>query len=168
MHDVGKLSIPDSILCKPGALTPREFEIMKGHTIVGAQLLGDSDIPLLELARQIALCHHERWDGSGYPRGLVGSDIPEAARIVAIVDAYDAMTHDRVYRQAYEEPEVVARMKRDSGKHFDPYLFRVFLALLPEMRRIADENPDSSLVIVGEWQEPYTAAECVQPAGHAL
>lgn len=168
MHDVGKLSIPDSILCKPGALTPKEFEIMKGHTIIGAQLLGESNIPLLRLGRQIALCHHERWDGSGYPRGLVGTEIPEAARMVAIVDAYDAMSHDRVYRHAFKEAEVVARMERDSGSHFDPFLFKVFLALLPEMRRVSEENPDSSLVIIGDWEEPVAEAECTEPAGHAL
>jgi HD-GYP domain-containing protein (c-di-GMP phosphodiesterase class II) len=151
MHDVGKLSIPDAILRKPGALTPDEFEIMKGHTIVGAQLLADADTPVLRLARQIALCHHERWDGTGYPKGLAGLDIPEAARIVAIVDAYDAMTHDRVYRPALEEEVALSYMERDRGRHFDPFLFSVFLALLPEMRRIASENPDNNLVIVGEW-----------------
>ena len=141
MHDVGKLSIPDAILRKPGELTAEEFEIMKGHTIVGAQLLRDADTPVLQLARQVALCHHERWDGTGYPKGLAGLEIPESARIVAIVDAYDAMTHDRVYRPALAEEEAVARMQEDSGRHFDPFLFSVFLALLPELRRIARENP---------------------------
>ena len=96
MHDVGKIGIPDSVLQKPGKLTDGEFEIMKSHTVIGGQLLADSQSPMLKMAGEIALSHHERWDGTGYPCRVSGSEIPLAARIVAIVDVYDALTHDRV------------------------------------------------------------------------
>ena len=100
MHDVGKIGIPDAILQKPGKLTPAEFETMKTHTLIGAGMLDGSQSAILAMAREIALCHHEHWDGTGYPRGLAGMAIPEPARILSIVDVYDAMTHSRVYRSA--------------------------------------------------------------------
>ena len=96
----------------------------------------------MRLGASIALCHHERWDGGGYPCGLSESAIPETARIVALVDVYDALTHDRVYRAALPETEALAIMEQGRGNHFDPFLFGVFLSLVPEMRRIAEENPD--------------------------
>jgi len=142
MHDVGKIGIPDAILQKPGKLTREEFEIMKTHTVIGAKMLAGSESSVLQMAEEIALCHHERWDGGGYPRGLAESAIPETARIVALVDVYDALTHDRVYRAALPETEALAIMEQGQGNHFDPFLFGVFLSLVPEMRRIADENPD--------------------------
>ena len=98
MHDVGKIGIPDAILLKPGPLTHDEFEVMKRHTSIGAQILNDSAVPLLMMASEIALSHHERYGGSGYPQGLVGDAIPESARIVSVVDVYNALVHDRVYR----------------------------------------------------------------------
>ena len=94
------------------------------------------------MAHEIAMCHHEWWDGSGYPDGLAGLAIPESARIVAIVDVYDALTHRRVYREAMPEEEAIEIMQQGSGTHFDPYLFSIFLAILPEIRRIAAANPD--------------------------
>ena len=100
MHDVGKIGIPDAILRKPGKLTPAEFEIMKTHTTIGAKMLEGIAFPILPMAHDIALSHHERWDGSGYPQGLAGAATPEPARIVSIVDVYDAVSHDRVYRRA--------------------------------------------------------------------
>ena len=103
LHDVGKIGIPDAILQKPGKLFLEEFEIMKQHAVIGAQMLSGSDIPLLQMAQQIALNHHERWDGQGYPAGLAGEAIPQCARILAVVDMYDALSHDRVYRPAMEE-----------------------------------------------------------------
>ncbi len=142
MHDVGKIGIPDAILQKPGRLTEEEFEIMKTHTTIGAKMLAGSESSMLQMAQEIAFCHHERWDGRGYPRGITETAIPEAARIVAIVDVYDALTHDRVYRPAVPETEALAIMERGRGGHFDPFLFGIFLSLVPPLRRIAEENRD--------------------------
>jgi putative two-component system response regulator len=100
MHDIGKIGVPDAILQKEGPLTTDEFEIIKSHTTIGGQILGDSEFPMLQMAHEIALFHHERWDGGGYPEDLNGEDIPVAARIVALVDVYDALSQDRVYRKA--------------------------------------------------------------------
>ena len=144
MHDVGKIGIPDAILQKPAALTAEEFEIMKTHTTIGAQMLTGSDSPMLQMAREIVLKHHERWDGTGYPAGLAAFDIPEAARIVAIVDVYDALTHDRVYRPALPEDKVLGMIQQDAGSHFDPALVALFLAHFDEIQQIAREHPDES------------------------
>ncbi len=144
MHDVGKIGISDSLLLKPGKLTPEEFGEMKKHTTIGAQILGCSIIPLLRLAKEIALSHHEKWDGSGYPRGLAGEDIPESGRIVAIADVYDALVMKRVYRPAIPEPEALAMMTSSRGSHFDPKIFDRFMVLLPEMNRIRHEVQDEN------------------------
>jgi len=142
MHDVGKIGIPDAILRKPGKLSEAEFEVMRTHTLIGARMLRGSDWPVLKLAHEIALYHHERWDGTGYPKGIRGEGIPLSARILAIVDVYDALTHDRVYRAALPEEEAVDLMIKGRGSHFDPFLFGVFLTLVPELRRISLDNPD--------------------------
>ncbi len=142
MHDIGKIGIPDAVLCKPGKLTREEFEIMKSHSLIGARILAGSDSPILQMAEQIARCHHERWDGTGYPAGLAEREIPECARIVAIADVYDALSHDRVYRPALADEAVLSMMKDGRGKHFDPFLLDIFLELLPEMERIARQHPD--------------------------
>ncbi|HEY8504465.1 MAG TPA: HD domain-containing phosphohydrolase [Gemmataceae bacterium] len=139
MHDVGKIGIPDSILRKPGRLTDDEFRLMQRHTVIGAELLGGSEIPLLAMARSIARSHHERWDGFGYPDGLEAGEIPPAARIVAIADVYDALVHRRVYKPALPEEEALAVMTAQSGRHFDPHIFEKFLEVLPEFRRIRRE-----------------------------
>jgi len=136
MHDIGKIGIPDRILLKPGKLDEQEFEIMKTHAAIGADMLSGTDIPLLKMASDIALCHHERWDGTGYPRGLAGKDIPESARIVTIVDVYDALVHKRVYKEASSEQSALKLMSQMVGKHFDPELFKVFLANLPTLNSI--------------------------------
>ncbi len=146
MHDLGKIGIPDAILQKPGKLTAEEFAVMKTHSVIGARMLEGSESAILQMAHEIALAHHERWDGSGYPRGLAGMEIPESARILAIVDVYDALTHRRVYHEALPEDEAMKIMELDRGKHFDPFLFGVFLSLLPEIRRIARQNPDDQAV----------------------
>ena len=146
MHDVGKIGIPDSILLKPGKLTPEEFEMMKKHTTIGAQLLGSSNIPLLHMAKEIALSHHEKWDGSGYPDGLIAEAIPESGRIVALADVYDALVMDRVYRPAFPEPEALAMMTSNKGTYFDPRIFDRFMDLLPEIRRIRLEVQDEDAV----------------------
>jgi HD-GYP domain-containing protein (c-di-GMP phosphodiesterase class II) len=144
MHDVGKIGIPDAILRKPGKFTPDEFEVMKTHTLIGAKMLEGSQSAILAMARDIALCHHEYWDGGGYPQGLSGTAIPEAARILSIVDVYDALSHDRVYRPALDEDRVVEYLVQRSGIQFDPMLLAVFLAHYEEMHSIAMENPDES------------------------
>ncbi len=142
MHDLGKIGIPDAILRKPGKLTREEMAIMQTHTLLGAKMLAGATTPVLCMAREIAMCHHERWDGGGYPVGLTGLEIPEAARIVAIVDFYDALSHDRVYRPAFPEMEVIRMLREGRGTHFDPRLLDIFLSLLPEMRAISRAVPD--------------------------
>jgi putative two-component system response regulator len=129
LHDVGKIGIPDQILLKPAPLTPEEFDVMKEHTILGSRLLARSDSPVLQLGESIALAHHERWDGTGYPAGLAGEAIPMAARIVAVVDAFDAITHDRPYRSACSIDEGMAQISRCSGTQFDPRVAEAFLEL---------------------------------------
>ncbi len=143
MHDIGKIGIPDEILRKPCRLSHDEFRVIMKHPRIGATILGGSKIPLLEMAAEIALSHHERWDGKGYPHGLRGEDIPEAARIVAIADVYDALCHDRVYRKAYSEADAVALMNGRRGSYFDPLLYDCFLDLLPTIRRIRLDYKDS-------------------------
>ncbi len=142
MHDVGKIGIPDAILRKPSKLTREEFEVMKSHTTIGANMLEGSSAPMLRMAQQIALSHHERWNGGGYPAGLAGPAIPEAARIMAVVDSYDSLTHDRVYRPAMSEEAALEIMRRGEGKDFDPTLLALFFQNLPAIRAIAARYPD--------------------------
>jgi response regulator RpfG family c-di-GMP phosphodiesterase len=139
MHDIGKIGIPDSILLKKDRLTFEEFELMKAHPKIGANILDRSDVPLLQLAREIALCHHEKWDGTGYPQGLSGEGIPVSARITAIADIYDALVNERVYKKALAEPEALAIMEAQKGSTFDPNLFDHFIRVLPDFRRISRE-----------------------------
>ena len=139
MHDIGKVGVPDALLRKPGKLTTEEFEIVKMHTLVGAEILGDAKAPLLQMARDIALCHQEKWDGSGYPRKLAGAAIPLSARIVAVADVYDAMTHARVYRPAIPEGQALAIMSGGIGRHFDPAVCEVFRRIFPQLRTIIEE-----------------------------
>jgi putative two-component system response regulator len=147
MHDVGKIGIPDAILRSLAPLTPGEFRIMQTHTVIGAKILSGSDAPMLKMAEEIALCHHEQWGGGGYPAGLSGGAIPESARIVAIADVYDAVSHDRVYRAAMPEEQVLTIMRQGAGAHFDPHLLAVFFLQLAEVARIRDENPDEAAAI---------------------
>jgi len=141
MHDIGKIGVPDAILQKNGKLTVEEFEIIKSHTTIGGQILGDSEFPMLQMAHDIALYHHERWEGSGYPMDLTGDKIPDVARIVALVDVYDALSQDRVYRKASPEEEVLELMAVGRGNHFDPFFYDLFLDAIPAFRQIAQENP---------------------------
>lgn len=138
MHDLGKIGISDRILCKPGKLDQDEFDRMKEHTIIGARILEASEVELLQMAGEIALSHHERWDGQGYPQRLPGYAIPESGRIVAVADVYDALVHNRVYKPAFPEEMAVAIMTAERGRHFDPRILDCFLRLLPEMRRIRE------------------------------
>lgn len=148
MHDIGKIGIPDKILLKKGKLTEAEFSIMKRHTEIGAKMLQDSHIPTLDMAAEIALCHHEKWDGSGYPRELRGEEIPIVARITSIVDIYDALVHERIYKKAICEKDAIELMTSMVGTHFDPQLFDLFLELLPVMRRIRIEVHEIEDLIV--------------------
>jgi putative two-component system response regulator len=129
LHDVGKVAIPDTILLKPGKLTPEEFEVMKSHTTIGGRILADSDFAVIQMGMQIALTHHERWDGSGYPAGLSGEEIPIAGRLLAVADAFDAMSHSRPYKEALPVPDAVNAIRSGSGTQFDPEIVAAFLAL---------------------------------------
>lgn len=126
MHDVGKVGIPDAILRKPGPLTADEWAVMKQHPELGATLLSGCDSPLFQMAQEVALHHHEKFDGSGYPHGLKGERIPLAARIVAVADVFDALTSERCYRQAMPDVAVYAHMQEGRDKHFDPAVLTAF------------------------------------------
>jgi putative two-component system response regulator len=139
MHDVGKIGIPDAILQKNGKLNEDEWFIMKQHTTIGADIIGQHDSSLLTLAASIAQNHHEKWDGSGYPNGLSGEAIPHAARIIAIVDVFDALTSVRPYKRAWSVEDAVNLIQSESGKHFDPALVTLFLQELPEMLKIKSQ-----------------------------
>jgi putative two-component system response regulator len=136
MHDVGKIGIPDRILQKPGPLDPDEWRIMQGHAQIGADIIGDHDGGMLALARSIALTHHEKWDGSGYPNGLQGAAIPLAGRIVALADVFDALTSERPYKPAWNEEAAIDYLQAQKGRHFDPQLVDLFISRLPEIRAI--------------------------------
>jgi putative two-component system response regulator len=132
LHDVGKIGIPDSILLKPGKHTLEEFEQMKAHTTIGARILSGSRFSLLRLAEKIALTHHERWDGTGYPLGLTRDDIPLVGRVVAVVDVYDALTHKRPYKSPWPEAEALAEIERERGVQFDPQVVDAFLRVMED------------------------------------
>ncbi len=150
LHDVGKVGVPDSILLKPGPLTASEFEEMKKHTIYGAEALAKAESAsgvthessFLNIAREIALTHHEKWDGNGYPNGLKGTDIPLSGRIMALVDVYDALISKRVYKEAMSHQEAVKTICNDSGTHFDPTIVNAFRALQEEFQTIAAQLRD--------------------------
>ena len=125
MHDIGKIGIPDAILLKPGKLDPAEWDIMKTHTAIGARLLGGDDSDLMRMAREIALTHHEKWDGSGYPLGLAGTAIPQAGRIAALADVFDALVSERPYKRAWSIEAALDFIREQSGRHFDPELTEV-------------------------------------------
>jgi putative two-component system response regulator len=129
LHDIGKIAIPDAILLKPGTLTAAEFEIVKSHTVIGERILGGSRSRLLRTAAEIALSHHERWDGGGYPSGLVGDATPLAGRLVAVADVFDALVHRRPYKQPWPVDEAVAEVLSQGGRHFDPAVVEVFADL---------------------------------------
>ncbi|MEZ4521713.1 MAG: response regulator [Thermomicrobiales bacterium] len=129
LHDVGKIGIPDSILLKPGRLEGDEWNLMKSHTTIGARLLAGTDDPLLHLAEEIALSHHERWDGDGYPRGNAGDDIAMEARIVAVTDVFDALTHQRPYKPAWAMDQALTEIQNQRGRQFDPDVVDAFLTV---------------------------------------
>jgi len=130
LHDIGKIGIPDRVLLKEGPLTPAERNIMQSHTTIGAEILKRSGSPVVQLARQIALCHHERWDGLGYPIGLKGERVPQAARIVAVVDTFDALTQKRPYKPAWTKDAVLNELRSQSGRQFDPEIVLILVTLV--------------------------------------
>lgn len=142
MHDVGKIGIPDAILLKPGRLTPQEWDVMKTHTTIGAKILSGSGFDLLRLAEEIALTHHERWDGAGYPHGLAGDQIPLAGRIVAIADVFDAVTSARPYKTAWSVEEARQMILDGAGAHFDPVLAHLFIEQLPHIVELKERFKD--------------------------
>ncbi len=159
MHDTGKIGVPGAILGKPGALDAKEWEIMKMHSRIGYEILSQSDAPVFRLAAEIALGHHEKWDGSGYPSGLSGLDIPESARIVAIADVFDALSMRRSYKDAWPIDRIVEAIGQDAGKHFDPHLAHLFLSHIDtflctkcEWDRAANQG---ETCLLGAQDQPY-------------
>jgi len=144
MHDIGKIGIPDSILLKPGKLDAQEWEIMKTHAVIGAEILSGDSSELLKLASTVAMTHHEKWDGSGYPNALKGENIPLVGRVVALSDVFDALTTVRPYKRAWSVEESVAYINENNGKHFDPDVVKAFHKSLPEILAIRDRyaEPD--------------------------
>jgi len=142
MHDIGKIGVPDAILRKTGKLDEAEWAEMRKHPKIGAGIIGRHDDPLLATARVVALTHHEKWDGSGYPSGLAGEEIPLSGRIVALCDVFDALTSDRPYKKAWPVTEAMQYIKDQSGKHFDPTLVRHFLAIIPQLLTVRDQYSD--------------------------
>jgi putative two-component system response regulator len=139
MHDVGKIGIPDAVLLKPASLNPVEWEIMKLHTVIGAKILKGSDAEFIRLAETIAQSHHEKWDGSGYPNGLKGADIPLAGRIVAIADVFDALVTKRPYKEPFPWEKSLTIIKEGRGSHFDPDVVDAFFAIQDEILAIKEQ-----------------------------
>ncbi|HEY0819544.1 MAG TPA: HD domain-containing phosphohydrolase [Rhizobacter sp.] len=138
MHDVGKIGVPDAVLKKPGALTPDERAVMNRHPAIGAEILGRSRIPLFQLAAEISMSHHERFDGSGYPQQLAGDAIPLSGRIVAVVDFFDALTMDRCYRPAFDDATALGMLAAQRGRAFDPRVVDCFISHAAEMIALRD------------------------------
>ncbi|MCW5942572.1 MAG: HD domain-containing protein [Fimbriimonadaceae bacterium] len=145
LHDLGKIGIPDGILLKPGALTPAERESMRRHAVVGANILSGSSAELLRCAEEIARTHHERWDGLGYPDGLSGDRIPLVGRIVAVADVFDALTHPRPYKSAWEIPDAVREIQDKSGTQFDPAAVNAFLTVVERLDLSVSDDLDGAL-----------------------
>jgi len=155
LHDVGKVAVPDSILLKPGKLSPEEFKIIQTHTTIGAKTLGEvkkqyPDNQFLEMGVAIAHSHHEKWDGSGYPLGLKGEEIPLSCRIMAIADVYDALRSKRVYKPEYQHEKCVEIIKSSTGTHFDPEVVEVFLVIEKEFNRVFSD-PEAGLLVEKIW-----------------
>jgi putative two-component system response regulator len=142
MHDVGKIAIPDHILLKPGKFEPDEWEIMKTHTTIGREILKGSDSAILNLACEIAISHHEKWDGSGYPQGMAGEQIPMSCRIVAVSDVFDALLSERPYKKPWSLEAAIAHMNAEAGRHFDPAVIAAFNKVLPAIIQIRNTYID--------------------------
>jgi putative two-component system response regulator len=142
MHDIGKIGVPDAILQKPGALTEEEWVVMKRHTTMGATILKGSTVPFIQMGARISIGHHEKWDGTGYPKGLQGGQIPLEARITTLVDVYDALSNRRYYKEPWPEDQVIGLIRKNTGFHFDPALVSLFLTHLDRFRAILQAHPD--------------------------
>jgi len=143
MHDIGKIGIPDSVLLKPGKLNEEEWAVMKTHTQIGADILAGNAFPLLTMGATIALTHHERWDGSGYPNGLKGESIPHEGRIASICDVFDALRSERPYKAAWPLDKALDEIRKQSGVQFDPDLVHYFFKVLPQIIEISERYSDS-------------------------
>lgn len=167
LHDIGKIAVPDSILHKPGALSEAEYATMRKHTTVGGRVLAGSRFPVIIRAEEIARCHHERWDGGGYPSGLAGEDIPLSARIAAVADVYDALTSTRSYKDAWSASDATAEIRRQSGTQFDPRVVEAFLQVrmneenraLPVPVRSPDAPADAEEKGIDLSDEPHAPEE---------
>lgn len=146
LHDIGKIGTPDHILLKPGKLTPEEFEIMKQHTVIGQRILANSSSPILRAGAEIAYSHHEKFDGTGYPQGLKGHDIPLYGRIVAVADVFDALTSERPYKKAWDLERACELLRSNSGKHFDPVCVEAFFDVWGEVVAIKESYRDAAPV----------------------
>lgn len=155
MHDIGKVGVSDAVLLKPGRLTSEERTVVETHAQIGHEILAGSEDPVLELGATIALTHHERVDGDGYPHGLSGDAIPLVGRIAAVADVFDALTHDRVYREAFSTNDALAMLRKERGAHFDPEILDAFKAALPEIEALGQRYPDSES---SEHRPPLFAA----------
>lgn len=143
MHDIGKIAIPDSILKKPGKLDESEYEIMKTHAPLGYEMLGNSRRRIISASAEIAHCHHEKWNGKGYPRGLAGNDIPLFGRICAVADVYDALANDRCYKKAWPRERIIALFQEERGEHFDPRMADILLNHYDEFAAINEQFRDA-------------------------
>ncbi|MGL1894512.1 MAG: response regulator [Spirochaetaceae bacterium] len=139
MHDIGKIGIPDHILLKKGPLDAEEWNIMKKHAQIGYDILGEADADIISEAKNCAITHHEKWDGSGYPNGIKGEDIPIYGRIVGVSDVFDALTSERPYKKAWSVEKALELLIQEKGKHFDPDLIDKFLEIIPEILKIKEE-----------------------------
>ena len=144
MHDIGKIGIPDAVLCKPGKLDDEEWKIMRQHPQYGADIIGEHQNELLRLATIVALTHHEKWDGSGYPAGLAAEDIPLSGRIVAIADVFDALTSHRPYKKAWTSQRAFTLLEDERGKHFDPDLVDDFLSITEDVEAIKEKYAEET------------------------
>lgn len=157
MHDIGKIGVPDQVLLKPGSLDVTEWDVMRAHCEVGASILGSSDSTIIRYSREIALTHQEKWNGTGYPLGLKGEEIPFTGRLAAIADVLDALTTKRPYKRAWSFDEAVACIQKDAGVHFDPGLMPAFKKALPELEAVYLHFQDPS------WFSEEKQAEGVTP-----
>lgn len=139
MHDIGKIGVPDNILLKPGPLDDTEWNIMRQHPKIGYDIIGEHDSELLQVAAEIALSHHEKWNGKGYPKGLKGEDIPLSGRIIAVADVFDALTSKRPYKEAWPVEKAIALLREESGRHFDPELISHFVSAIDPILKVRDK-----------------------------
>ncbi len=146
LHDIGKIGIPDNILLKKGAYDQGEWEIMKKHTLIGSMILSSSNVEVIKMGELIALTHHEKWDGSGYPKGLKGEDIPLISRVVSVADVFDALVSKRVYKEEFTIEDALFEIKKSSGRHFDPKVVDAFLGVIDDILGIMNKYKESNAI----------------------